>query len=119
MDMTNIIADTISNVGAAKAANAKGNVLNQKIDKVDYAAQEFEAVFISQMLTHMWSGIETNEMFGGGHAEDIYRSLLIEEYGKVIAKQGGLGIADHVKAEMIALQGQGQNNKGDSVNGTE
>ena len=116
MDMTNIIADTMSNVSAAKAAQAKGNITLQKADKIDHAAQEFEAVFISQMLTQMWAGIETNDMFGGGHAEDIYRSLLIDEYGKVIARQGGLGIADHVKAEMLALQEQ---QKGAPINGTE
>jgi Rod binding domain-containing protein len=104
MEMQNIIADTMSNVSAAKAAQAKGNMTNSKVDKVDAAAQEFEAVFISQMLTQMWAGVETDGMFGGGHAEDIYRSLLIDEYGKVIAKQGGLGIADHVKAEMLAIQ---------------
>ena len=104
MEMQNIIADTMSNISAAKAAQAKGNMVNPKMDKTDVAAQEFEAVFISQMLTQMWAGVETDGMFGGGHAEDIYRSLLIDEYGKVIAQQGGLGIADHVKAEMLALQ---------------
>jgi len=115
MDIQSTIAQSLSSVSAAKTAQAKGALTQQssvdKADKYEAAAQEFEAVYISQMLTHMWSGIETNAMFGGGPAEDIYRSLLIEEHGKVIAQQGGLGIADVVKAEMIALQENMQQNK--------
>ncbi len=72
--------------------------------KIDQVAEEFEAVFISQMLEHMFAGIETDETFGGGHAEDVYRSLLVDEYGKLIAKTGGIGVADHVKREMLTLQ---------------
>lgn len=68
-------------------------------------AEEFEAVFLSQMLSHMFDGVETNEMFGGGHGEDVYKSMMVDEYGKIIAKSGGIGLADHVKAEMIRLQG--------------
>lgn len=67
-------------------------------------AEEFEAVFLSQMLSHMFSGIETNEMFGGGEGEQMYKSMMVDEYGKIIARTGGIGVADHVKAEMIRLQ---------------
>lgn len=67
-------------------------------------AEEFEAVFLSQMLKHMFEGIETSEAFGGGHGEEAFKSMMIEEYGEIIAKTGGIGVADHVKAEMIRLQ---------------
>ncbi|MCH2546190.1 MAG: rod-binding protein [Alphaproteobacteria bacterium] len=67
-------------------------------------AEEFEAVFLSQMLSHMFDGIETNELFGGGAGEDTYKSMLVEQYGSIIAKTGGVGVADHVKAEMLRLQ---------------
>lgn len=67
-------------------------------------AQEFEAVFLSQMLKHMFEGIETNELFGGGHGEEAFKSMMIDQYGEILAKTGGIGIADHVKAEIIRLQ---------------
>lgn len=67
-------------------------------------AEEFEAMFLSQMLSHMFNGIETNETFGGGHGEEVYKTMMVEEYGKILAKTGGIGVADHVKAEMIRLQ---------------
>ena len=73
-------------------------------DQVRRAAEEFEAVFISQMLAPMFEGLETDELFGGGPGEDIYRSILVEEYGKAIARSGGIGIADAVQREILRLQ---------------
>lgn len=68
------------------------------------AAEEFEAVYIAQMLAPVFSTVETDGLFGGGPSEEVYRSLLVEEYGKTIARAGGLGIADHVQREILALQ---------------
>lgn len=72
--------------------------------QIDETAKEFEAVFISQMLEHMFAGVKTNEMFGGGEGEEMYKSLLVDEYGKLMARAGGIGLADHVKQEMLTLQ---------------
>jgi Rod binding domain-containing protein len=87
--------------GAAKPLHGAPKATEAQITA---KAEEFEAVFLSQMLSHMFDGIETDEMFGGGHGEDAYKSMMVEEYGKIIAKTGGIGVADHVKAEMIRLQ---------------
>mgnify|MGYP001431441212 CR=1 FL=1 len=68
------------------------------------AADEYEAVFLSQMLEAMTSGIKTDGPFSGGPAEGIYRSMLNQEYGKAIGKAGGGGIADAVYREMLRIQ---------------
>ena len=68
------------------------------------AAEDFEAVFIAQMLNHMFAGIRADGPFGGGHAETVYRSMMVNEYGRLIAQRGGLGIADHVMAEILKTQ---------------
>ena len=73
-------------------------------EEITARAEEFEAMFLSQMLQHMFTDIETDELFGGGHGEDVYRSFMVDEYAKLIAKTGGIGVADQVKAEMIRLQ---------------
>ena len=72
--------------------------------KIEQAAQDFEAVFMGEMLKPMFEGLETESEFGGGHAESVYRSLLIQEMGKVMAQSGGLGLSDPVQKEMIRLQ---------------
>ena len=68
------------------------------------SAIQFEAVFISQMLQHMFAGIKTDPMFGGGQAEDIYRSMLVEQFGTEMARSGGIGLANAVTRELLTLQ---------------
>ncbi len=68
------------------------------------AAEQFEAVFLSQMLQPMFETIPTDSFMGGGHAEKVYRGMMVDEMGKQIAKQGGVGIADTVYREILKLQ---------------
>lgn len=68
------------------------------------AGEEFESMFLGQMLSHMFAGIETNETFGGGHGETMMRSMLVEEYAKEMTHAGGIGIADAVTREILKVQ---------------
>jgi flagellar protein FlgJ len=52
--------------------------------------RQFEAQFVSQMFQHMFEGIKTDGLFGGGSAEGMFKSLLIDEYGKMVANRGSL-----------------------------
>ncbi len=70
-------------------------------------AQEFESVFLSQMLQPMFDGLKTDGTFGGGFAEEIYRGLMLENIGRDMAATGGIGLADAVMAEMVRMQGDG------------
>ena len=75
------------------------------IEKIEHAAQEFEAVFISEMLKPMFSEInEPDPLFGGGSGERVFNGMMVQEYGKIMADQGGIGIAESVKAELIKIQ---------------
>lgn len=68
------------------------------------SAQDFEAVFLSQMLSPMFESLETDGLFGGGSGERMYRGMLVEEYGKALSRNGGVGIADAVARQIIASQ---------------
>jgi len=52
----------------------------------------------------MFSGVKTDGPFGGGSAEESWRGFLLDEYGKSITASGGIGIADAVYSELVALQ---------------
>jgi Rod binding domain-containing protein len=67
-------------------------------------AQEFESVFLSQFLGEMFDGITTDGPFGGGQGEQMFRSLMLDEYGKQIAVQGGIGLASAVTRELLKTQ---------------
>ncbi len=73
---------------------------------MEKAANEFEEVFMGQMLKPMWEGLETDPVFGGGTGEDVMRDMLIQEHGKSIAASSNWGIAEAVLSEMIRLQEQ-------------
>jgi Rod binding domain-containing protein len=83
-----------------------GSETNQDLSgqNVDAVSKDFEAVFLSQMMSAMFSGDEFTAFFGGGTAGDIYKSMLLNEYGKSFAQAGGIGIAGMVKKELLKMQ---------------
>ncbi len=72
--------------------------------KADAAAKDYESVFISQFLGSMFSGIKTDGIMGGGQGEEMFRSLMVDQYAKSIEQRGGFGIAAHMKAELLKHQ---------------
>ena len=72
--------------------------------KARKVARDFEAVFIGRMLQPVFSGMSSSPPFGGGHAEQVWRSLMVDEIGKAIAQHGGIGLADQVQAEILRAQ---------------
>ena len=67
------------------------------------AAKEFEGVYLATMLKSMFTDLEQGGL-DDGQAQATWRGLLVEEYAKSIADAGGVGIADIVKNELIAIQ---------------
>lgn len=91
----------------AQAANGsqtktKPGGLDEK--SVRTTAESFESFFVGQMLEYMTEGMKPDDEFGGGHAEEMWRSMMNQEYGKQIVKSGGIGIANQVMASMIKAQ---------------
>lgn len=74
--------------------------------KMRETAEQFEASFISQMLKPMFEGVKTDGPFGGGDAEETWRSFMIEAMAKQTVKAGGIGLADQVVAQMLKMQEQ-------------
>ncbi|MHB1204893.1 MAG: rod-binding protein [Rhodospirillaceae bacterium] len=96
----NAIGAALQKQTAAQAANM--SPADQK--KVKKAAQDFEGFFVGQMMNSMTEGLETNDYFGGGHGEEMWRTMLNQEYGKEVAKSGRLGIANSVMTGMLRAQ---------------
>ena len=107
MNSTSLIGQDSYVTGLQQQAGAKASALSGKHaneKQVREAGQKFESFFIGQMMEHMTAGIETDPMFGGGHGEDMWKSMLNQEYGKGIAKSGTLGVTDQVMKGMIKMQ---------------
>jgi len=74
------------------------------VDAARRTGEEFEALFLSSIMENLFAGVVTDGPFGGGKAEGMWRSVMLQEYGKVTAKAGGVGIAAAVQREILRLQ---------------
>lgn len=72
--------------------------------KAKAAAEDFEAFFVSHAFEDMFAGMDTDPMFGGGEAEQMFRSFLLQEYGKKVAASGGIGVSSMVQQQLLQLQ---------------
>lgn len=93
--------------GSAEAAKKLNDA--HKIKQIEDAAQDFESVFIGEMLKPMFEGIETDGEFGGGKGEEIFRGMMVQEYGKMLSKNGGIGLSSQIKEQMIKMQEEANN----------
>ncbi len=118
--MTNL-ATNINNFDAqAMLLNIKPNTSltgNKTLSKEEAkeAAQDFEAFFMTKMMESMFEGVSTEGMFGGGHAEKIYRSLLLNEYGKAMAKTGSIGVSDDIMSAILRMQEAASSQPSDKI----
>ena len=88
----------------AKLNSLKTQVKNNSIDtksvnidknsKLYKVCQEFEAIFIKQMLNVMRKTITKNELFHGGFVEEIFEDMLYDDYAKKMAVNGHFGLSD-------------------------
>jgi len=68
------------------------------------AAREFEGLLVGMMLKSMRETVGKDMLAGKGQGEEIYRSLLDQEYAKAVVEQGGLGLAKVIEAQLINQQ---------------
>ena len=91
------------NPGLATAATPPAGGNGPHVDAVRHAAQEFEAIFLAQVLGTMTHGLGGDDLLGDGQGE-VFRDILNEEVAKLISRSGGIGVADAVLREMLKAQ---------------
>lgn len=65
-------------------------------------SQDFEALFVGMMMKSMRDTVGKDTLTGGGHGEEVYRSLLDQEYANASVKRGGgLGLAKVLEKDII------------------
>lgn len=81
---------------------SRASALSEK--EIDSVAEDFEALFLTQMLEQMFGPALGEELFGGKETAQIYKGIMMEQYGKQLTESGGIGVASYVKAELLKLQ---------------
>jgi Rod binding domain-containing protein len=77
---------------------------NAQSERNRHTAQEFETVFLNEMLTPMFEGLSTDGLGGGGVGEEMFRPMLIDQYAHALSHMGGVGIADQIMRELNRMQ---------------
>ncbi|GAN00261.1 flagellar protein FlgJ [alpha proteobacterium U9-1i] len=67
-------------------------------------AEQFESMFLSEMLAPMFENLDTEGLGGGGMGEQMFRPMLVEQYAAAIAHSGGIGLADSIITELNRMQ---------------
>jgi len=74
------------------------------LGKLRAQAEELEGVFLNTLMSQMFSSIDTEGDFGGGFAEETWRSMQSEQFAASMAEGGGIGLADQLVRELLQLQ---------------
>lgn len=92
-------------------AAMKAQSLHKAKDKnsVHEAAKNFEALFMNEMVSYMFEGVGEANEFNGGKGEEVFRSLMVEQYSKKIADSGQTKIAASLEKTMLQMQEQQRN----------
>jgi peptidoglycan hydrolase FlgJ len=95
----NVAADAIANAAfPQRTSQADGS------DRARTQARDFETLFLNSMFQHMYAGVDGDGPFGGSTGVGAWRSFLTDEYAKLFARNGGVGLADSVYSTLIAQQ---------------
>lgn len=96
--------------GITAVGNGAGNLAQLQLQNLRYelpqgseaeqlkqVAQDFEAIFIKQMLDSMRSTLNPeNRLVDTGMAGEFYDDMLYDEYAQLMAKTGGFGLAEMI-----------------------
>ena len=74
------------------------------LDAVRRQAVELEGVFLNTLVKEMFASIETEDEFSGGFAEETWRGMQAEQLANAMAEAGGIGLADALMSDLLALQ---------------
>ena len=89
-----IINSNQINVYVDNATNKKlsSNLVNKKADELKDVAEQFEAIFVHQMLKQARQSKLADGIFNS-EAQDTFNNMLDIEYSQVLSKQNNFGIA--------------------------
>jgi peptidoglycan hydrolase FlgJ len=98
------LLNSTSSHNAQATERLKNAAQAHKAKQIEDAAEDFEAVFLTEMMKPIFESVEVDKIFGGGKGEEVFRSFMVQEYGKIMAASGQIGLASPVKDALIKMQ---------------
>lgn len=74
-------------------------------ERLNEVAQEFEALFIKQMLDAMRATRNPeNNLVDGGMAENIFEDMLYTEYSRLMSRSASFGLSEMIVNQLLPIQ---------------
>lgn len=100
-DTSESAADKVRLLQRAASGSGAG-VTEKQRQQAKKVSQDFEALFVGMMMKSMRATVGKDKLTGGGHGDEVYLSMLDQEYAAVSVKRGGgLGIAKIIEKDII------------------
>jgi len=94
-------ADKARQLLRATADKSTGVTEKQRL-QAKKVSQDFEGLLVGMMMKSMRATVGKDKLTGGGHGEDVYRSMLDQQYADASVKGGGgLGLAKIIEKDII------------------
>lgn len=68
--------------------------------KLQEACQQFEQLFLNQMLSQMRKTVPKGGLLDGGQSQEMFNGMMDQERAKVWAQEGGIGLANMLFQQM-------------------
>lgn len=78
----------------------KAQQMSQSQLELKAAAEQFESLFIQQLLTQMRKTVPKSDLFGNRNAENLFESMYDEQLSIEMARAGGMGLAAVIYQQM-------------------
>lgn len=97
---------SVSQMDAANLGKVDRKVGGHSRDEIRGVAEDFESLFLGIVLKSMRQTVQKSGLLDGGNAEEIYGSMLDDEYAKSMAAQRHTGIADNIEEFLLRSYGE-------------
>lgn len=98
---------TYSSLNEQKRVENRAKQINRE-SELYKVCQDFEAIFIKQMLNVMRKTINKTGLLDGGFAEEVFEDMLYDEYAKKMAKNGNFGLSDSLYRQLSQYEKSAQ-----------
>jgi peptidoglycan hydrolase FlgJ len=99
-----ILTQNSALLGLGQSATPDGKT-TPKAKKAWAAAQNFESIFVKNLLSQAFAGVKGDGPMGTeGQGTETWRDLLVTEYAKTTTKAGGIGVSNSVYSELMKVQ---------------
>jgi flagellar protein FlgJ len=92
-----------------RSPDVAGELTDKQRQQAKKVSQDFEALFVGMMMKSMRETVGKEKLTDGGHGEEVYRSMLDQEYAAASVKRGGgLGLAKTIEKDIIRQESRRQ-----------